>query len=685
MSKSLIGRFYPSLSAFLCELWSERVEVALVLARIFASALFILLVGGPASAQDYPWEETVNLNNEPNACGAIMRALRKVNNGSDTNPVIRVQGRATITNADLHRHRYRNQTTGAIANAPFAYCAGLVPSDLFEEDSDYPIANGYNITNNMAGGTLYFDNVDITYDCNGQTVPNILIMFGDTWINGRESGVEDVYGGGVTQGPMIAGHLTLRNDSDCDTGQPTIGKPPERDLDDLFSSSTTTASVWMNGMQRTNLRNLQLTLVGRSSDNDDIGLLHDGLSVSSEWGYTAISRFAVGVLVAGKISSTFNGGYWSNNDFGLMIGDPMNAGDTVAAATCVAETDPSPGDCGVFGRAVSHPRFNNLIIEGNNYGEVAMFEGGTAVTFNSSHIEATSDVGHAFLVGAGICKGGDRDGMVGSTAADCPGGGTFARTDPYPVGSCAGAARSFTVLRFNGGYIPGDKGNVGTPDWGGLVIGNCANDSSSKIIIGGELNNSTVSGPLSVAFQFAPELSMPNMPQVDVTNVIRTGDFYWPAYANLFHTGAISIPFMVNAASWTTGQYISFGGDVTAGVAATSIFAGVPMPWAHLINYQVHHLDIGAFAAHTGNQTCNFVPVKMDYDHGTLSDVTGTTAAFTGNPITAGLRFAFNYTPGSSTVLSTASDHDKIGLRVENGSGCDELFASGALTLFPLE
>ena len=32
-----------------------------------------------------------------------------------------------------------------------------------------------------------------------------------------------------------------------------------------------------------------------------------------------------------------------------------------------------------------------------------------------------------------------------------------------------------------------------------------------------------------------------------------------------------------------------------------------------------------------------------------------------------------------------ANGHNKIGLRVENGSACDELFASGVLTILPLE
>lgn len=637
-------------------------------------------VAGGGSSTANSFDQIININNDTNACSTIMAALKTYNDTSETTPMIYITGTASIDETDFHRAQYKDLTTLSTNNAPWKYCFGEIPASTFS--GDYPIADGTNNSNNLSRGRIHFENVELNVSCTGQTLPMVVYQMGDAWLGGRDSGEESVFSGGVTQGPQLSGNLSIRYTADCD-GSFAAGRVVERSTSALFSQATTMVAVWMNGVQRRDMRSLHLNLVGTSGDNDDIGILHDGLSSSNEWGYTSISQFGIGVMVAGPVISSFNGGYWSGNDYGLLLGDPLNAGDNIAADTCVAGT--STGDCGVYGTALNHPRFNNIVIEGNNYTEVAMFEGGTAVTFNSTHIESVSNPsGHGVIVGAGICQGGTRDQQMGATADDCP-SGTFSRASAYPTGSCAGSARSFSAIRFNGGYVPGDKGAVSTPDWGGLMIGNCANDSSSKVIIAAELVNSTISGPTSVAFQFAPELTMPNMPQVDVTNALRTGSFYWPAYANLFHNGALSIPWQVNAASWTSGQYIPFGGDITAGVAVSSIFAGVPLPWAHLINYQVHHLDIGAFAAHTGNQTCNFVPVKLDYDHGTVSDVTGTTAAFTGNPITAGLRFYFNYAPGSATVWSTASDHDKVGLRVENGSNCDELFASGAVTLLPLE
>lgn len=651
------------------------------MARTFASALMgLLLLPLVASAQEYPWEETINLNNEPNACAAIQRGFKRMNNGTDTTPMIRIMGTATVTPEDFHTHQWRNITTGAINDAPFDNCFVEMPSNLF--DGDYPINDGTrNSVNNK--GVIFFDNVDLTYACTGQTRPAVIYQSGDTWLGGRLSGSESAYSGNFTFGNTLKGHLTIRFTNECDSSKPdnTI---MTRDGDNLWSSPTARMGMWVNGVQRRNAREFSLNIVGQQNDGDDVGFAYmGGLNGGSSWGRFDIQKTHVGMWFFGPVISDFNGLFMTQNDFGMLIGGPgADAGDRVDATTCVAGTDPSPGDCGAYGGAVSDLRVNNGIIEGNNYAEVAMFEGGTGINFTNTHVEVTSTAtGHGFLVGAGICSGGTRDGQIGGTVADCLGGGTL---------NCAGTARSFGILRFQGGYIPGDKGAVGdasTPDWGGLMIGACANDSSSKVILSAELAESTISGPTPVAFQFSPTLSMPNMPQVDVTNVLRTGNFYWPAYANLFHNGAISVPFIVNAAAWTTGQYISFGGDVTAGVAASSIFAGVPLPWAHLIRYQVYHLDIGAFAAHTGNQTCNFVPVKMDYDHATLSDVTGTTAAFTGNPITAGTRFAFNYAPGSTTALDigATNDPDKIGLRVENGSACDELFASGALTLLPLE
>lgn len=626
------------------------------------------------------FDQVIDIDGDPNACDTIMTAMQTYNSTADTTPRIYITGTATITDSDLHRARYRNIAGATNNDAPWKYCFGEIPSSTFE--GVYPVADGTNNTTSLVAGHIHFDNVDLTFSCTGQTLPAVIYQMGDVWINGRESGEESVYGGGITQGPPVSGNLTIRMSADCD-GSFAQGRAVSRSRTTLFDQQTTTVGIWMNGVQRRDMGALTYHFSGNTSDNDDIGLLHDGLSSSNKWGYVAASRGGIGMMLAGPVISEFNGGYIDQNSVGVAFGDPTEAGDNIAADTCVAGTDASPGDCGIYGGSINHPRLTGMVIEGNTF-DVAMFEGGSGVQFNGTHIESNATDGHSFIVGAGICKGGTRDTLIGATAADCP-SGTFTRTAAYPADSCAGSARSFTEIRFIGGYIPGDKGQTGTPDWGGLVIGNCANDSASKVVVGGELLASTISGPTSVAFQFAPELAMPNMPQVDVTNVIRTGNFYWPAYANLFHNGALSIPWQVNAASWTSGQYIPFGGDITAGVAVSSIFAGVPLPWAHLINYQVHHLDIGAFAAHTGNQTCNFVPVRLDYDHGTVSDVTGTTAAFTGNPITAGLRFAFNYAPGSSTVWSTASDHDKVGIRVENGSNCDELFASGAVTLLPLE
>lgn len=643
---------------------------------------FLTLTPATGWAQaDYPWDETVNLNNEPNACSAIMRAFEKYNRGTTRTPRIRIQGSTTITESDLHRHQYKNITTGAIVDAPWKYCFGEIPAGTFE--GIYPIADGTNNTNSLVGGHIYFDNVDLTFRCGGQTIPVVIYQQGDVWINGRESGAEPVYGGGLSQPPPLSGNLTIRMDSECD-GDFAQGRVVSRNGATLFDQQTTTVGIWVNGAQRRDGGQLTYHFIGNASDNDDIGFFQDGLSTSNNWGYIGVARTGIGMLLAGPVGSSFNEGYIEQNSVGVAFGDPSQAGDSIAADTCVAGTDPSPGDCGVRGNAVSHVRLNGLVIEGNT-NEVLMYEGGTGITFAGTHIETDATEGHGIVIGAGTCSGGTRDGLPGATAADCTGGGSLG------TAQCAGSARSFSEIRFIGGYIPGDKGAVGTPDWGGTVIGRCANDSSSKIVIGGTLVASTISGPTSVAFQWASELSMPNAPQVDVTNLIRTTSFYWPNYPNLFHNGALSVPFQVNAASWTTGQYISFGGDITAGVASSSIFAAVPLPWAHLVNYQVHHLDIGAFAAHTGNQTCNFVPVKMDYDHGTLSDVTGTTAAFTGNPIDAGDRFVFNYTPDASTVLSFSGafldgpGYDKVGIRVENGSNCDELFASGAITLLPLE
>jgi hypothetical protein len=215
--------------------------------------------------------------------------------------------------------------------------------------------------------------------------------------------------------------------------------------------------------------------------------------------------------------------------------------------------------------------------------------------------------------------------------------------------------------------------------------------------------NSGACDPRSVAFDWAKaELTTNNMPIIDITNVQRTGDFFWPNYRQLRHAGAFSIPFQMNITSGfdpaSANNYLPIGvWNGTAGVASTDLTAGIPIPWAKVLRYQFHKLECGAHTAHANNTALDFIPVAFrQYDQSGVDAATvqaNTTQLGTGSAIAVNTVFANAagnapngiFVPDASLEIIPGSPqfHTKIGVKV-TGTG-DEIRESCVLTILPLK
>lgn len=648
-----------------------------------------------------PWEEEVNLSATENAGASIQSALKRYLSGSDTTPYIRIYGSATVTNSHTHLARYKNIATTAVANSVYRYLFAEIPSSTFE--GVYPVSDGdpTNIGATTFGGLIFWDNAEINFNCTSPTTqssPTVLWQMGDAWLQGRTSSSNLApYGGDIAYPPEMAGTLTIRLTGDCDGGR-NPGTVVSRSPDTLISDATSTVAIWLNGMSRRNSAKLSVRIVGSSDDNNDFGVWNDGnFSASNRIGDIRITNTAVGRMFTGHVISPVFGGYLSSNDFGVWVGDPTYGADVLSATTCVAGTVPIASTCGRAASSASSLSLFGARIEGNAYGEVVMFDGGSANSFVATHIEpVTAMLGHAFLIGAGTCStgAGTRQGMVGATAADCPGGSLV-----LPKAGYSGV-RSFSDTRFLGGYVPGDSGcttgasacggATALSDWNGLEIGAGANDVDGRITIHASLLSSTiqVSGsPQVVAFGFAPELGSGNLPLVDVSSAVRTGGFLWPAYAQIWGE-EINIPFGIDdsAVVLGTANYLTLGEpNVGALITSSSYDAFVPLPRNEENKWQFHRIDFTTSEAYAGTDECTFVPAFANTSQGTITDITGTTASVSGTTIAANTSYEWAFNPHASLVSNPTDNDHQIGLRLTTSATCNEMHGKGSITLLRLK
>jgi hypothetical protein len=651
--------------------------------------------GRPAESWDHELDVTGK------TCGDIQEALRDYNDGDDLTPFIRITGTLDIDFDDLHTAQWKDASDDSIETGVYKYCFGEIPSETYETDAngfDWPVSDGTE-NNNSIRGNIFFDNVVITYSATAstpdQSVPIVIWQAGDQYQNGRLSGAQTPYGGYFSSPPKVSGSLYIRFSAALSTGI-TQGTLPGRSASTLFESQTTAVGIWIQGMLKRDWQDLTVQIDGAGSDNDDIGIWHD-YGGSNSFGRIKAQNLAVGILMDDFLISDYNDVYITGNEYGVLLGERLQGCGMVNATSCVAGTD--GGDCGTRAATCAALRINGGTIEGNSFGEFVTY-GGTQYIANT-HIEVMElggMRGHGLLIGAGYCNGGapptGRDKMACGTDAggsagldDCPNGGT-----------CTCPSNStITDLIITGGDTPGDKFEDGTShasvlsDWGGTMVGKCADDSASKITINSNLTASTLSTGEAVAFQWASsELTAPtNMPDFHVDSILRAGGFFWPNYPQLSHSSQIHVPFYGQNAAWTTGNYMQpFEYYTGTGLASTDPTAFVPIPWAKVKRWQVHRVDCGHIAASTGTDVAVFKPVIADYGLTSLTPVDDVAVSYADTTATAANEIVSKaLAPNSEAMINTTASPTQamLGLRVDFTGGETELRDICTVTLIPLE
>src|SRR3990167_9506964 len=284
--------------------------------------------------------------------------------------------------------------------------------------SDRPVVITNSCSIPVGGFVVDFSDLQVNFNCTGQTEKVALTMIGSGYMAGHPDGTDGTQGGRLS-GVEIRGWPTIRFTSVCQTGWEDAGVLRVRRiptmLDDAnYSSTTTTVGVWLNGNPKTIAPNAPVRCNGPDSDNicfyehgsfgSTIGpvISNNPLAFILDHGGAGFSMTGTGYSTPGTSTSMFGG----------VIGNPKAV--MPVDNTCV-QTGAGCTERYASGASI---RIDHAIIESYDTAQLVVFSVDDIDI--SVHSEGAVVTGACQIMwGAGICT--QDDFSVCTVDADCPG------------------------------------------------------------------------------------------------------------------------------------------------------------------------------------------------------------------------------------------------------------------------
>ena len=365
---------------------------------------------------------------------------------------------------------------------PFRTCFAILPGfDITAAGASGLTRVGTSVkTTGTSSQRLFieFDNVFLGFSeyhaTNGQlSEPVKFFAFGSAYLFGK--GADGRLNGDLNAGLSVNGQLSLKAASACDgtgatcsTGRWQRGRLPT--FTSTSPGNATTTILWsLDGVQRADFSNLNLTLSGQGgttdTDRDDYGL-----EMNNSWKVAmpkiVFSLLGTAGVFHGNISSRMLDWYIGDNNAGLAFGDFSSGGDIPIWSSCLCETDAAcgsgTGSCTILtSDSVYGGQFENIGLEANPFGELIFIDVGVSMSFNKIRSEGetaqlangTGMQRHAIIFGAGQC--GTEAGTLDDTGKTCG-----ANSECMTTSACA-TSSTFNpggTVTFMNSQLPDDGG-----------------------------------------------------------------------------------------------------------------------------------------------------------------------------------------------------------------------------------